>query len=273
MGSIRRYWWLVATVTAVVVVVFTARSAVQGSQYTATTTLYIGQPMSPTGTLTGTIGGTSATAIEIAKGDAAIAAAVKAAGQMSSPTPTSREVRSGLSATAANPPLASKLISPPSILKIQSTMDERSAVHFVAEAVAKEVMRVTNRYAKARIEVLSKREEDLKEALAFANAQFTKVSTQVATSGGGDQGAVLTSLLNTLATERRQVNNDLDQATLTRQFAEEIEMSKVLSKPEATKVVKPALATQLPIALLLGLILGSALVIALDAFRTRRIAA
>ena len=64
-----RNWWIIAGVTAVLIVVGVVRSGSTAPSYTATATVYLGQPVAPTGNLLPTITSNATTALNLATGD------------------------------------------------------------------------------------------------------------------------------------------------------------------------------------------------------------
>lgn len=263
-GSVRRLWWLVLVVAVAVTVIAVARAGSGPKLFRASTTLYVGQPISPTGVLMSTASAKAATAIEIAMGDESVVAAAKAAN--TSPA----KIHSEIAAVVVSSPLASKLANPPALLRISVSLKDRTAANKAVEAIGNVVIKQTNSYASEKIDALNEDAELLRDSQKQAQEQFAMASKQVAAHPTGAEAAVWLSLLQTITIDRRQASTDLHQAENELRLAREIELTQVQSSPSATRSSTASKRPAVAFAVLLGLALGTVVAMVAGAFTDRR---
>lgn len=262
--SVRRFWWLVVLIAVAVTAAAAIRAGSAPRLFRATTTLYVGQPLSPQGYLMSTSSAKAATAIEIAMGDESVSKAAKAANT------TPANIRSGLSAVAVVSPLASKLANPPELLRISLKLKNASAANRAVAAIGEVVMDHTNEYAEDKIASLKEELKAHTEAKALSDKQFADASKQVAAHPTGVEAAVWLSLMQTITVDRRQATTDLAQSRNELRLAEEIELTQVQSEPAAIRETAASKRPTIAVALLLGVGLGVVAAVIAGAVTDRR---
>lgn len=248
---LRRNWWIIAIVVVVSVVVGIVRSGTTASTYTANATVYLGQPVAPTGNLLPTITSNATTALTLATGDEALAAAAAAAD--TSP----QRIRSGLRVTSIQSPMASKLTTPPVLIKVSSTDRSDAVANAATMAVAKHVIDASSSYARSK-----KREQQ--RQVRMLETSITSLEQQQAAAiraAAGTRGAEQTSwtlLLGTISRDIVNTREQLAEARAQQTLTTELETPRVLDSARAVKNATAARGPHVTMAALLGLILGCA---------------
>ena len=247
-----RYWWI-PVLTMVLAVSFAAfQNSRQKTEYQASTTVYLGQPVSPGGSLLPTVSAKAATGIELAKGDESIAKAAEAAGV------SKERIRRGLVVSALQSPLTSKLQSPPAIIKVAMHDRDPAVAEKTTKQVAAFLAKVTNTYATEKIENLEKKisayraqQKDLASQRLLALETFRGARTE-------DRPAVAV-LVQTISNSSNSLQADLFDTEAELNVTREIERSRLLDTPDASKVSSTSGTGGLVVAGFAGLVGGMAI--------------
>ena len=256
-----RNWWIVAGVMAVLIIIGVVRSGSTATSYTATATVYLGQPVSPSGNLLPTITSNATTALNLATGDESIAAAADAAG-----TDASR-IRHGLSVTSIQSPIASKLTTPPVLIKVAATDRSATVANASTMAVANHVIDATSTYARTKKRELKREIAHMDQSVADLEQQQSSAVRAAAGARGTEQtswSVLLGIISRDLADARRQQSETRAQISLT----DELETPRVLESAHAVKNVTAARGPRITMSALLGLIIGCAVALVVRRPRT-----
>lgn len=257
LSAIARKWWIVLISVVVVGGLAALGSSSTQSLYSATSSVYLGQPVAANGSLLNTVSSKAATAIEVATGDDAVGKAADDAG-----TSTSK-VRSGLSVIPVTPPLASKLPSPPALIKIRAQMEKRDQAQSVASSLATTLVNESNSFIDGKIARLEARVKDLEASEKELTAQRSAALNQAGSASGADR-AVWAALASGFSADIRSTRSELAAAESQLEVARELEMSKIVSKPRASKVTTSAGNSKLALGLLAGLVIGILIALLVD---------
>ena len=264
--SVLDLWWLVLLVVAATVALSLLNVSSSPTTFQGTATVYVGKPLSANGQPLGTITSESTTALEVAQGDEAVTKAADAAGT------TAGKVRAGLSVQPVVSPIASKLQSPPTLLKVIVRASDRDVANKATAAIAAHLVEETNSYASEKIGALERRVEVYGTAEREQKVQRDKITRQLQGSPEGIEAAILSSLLSSLTIDQRINQSDLADAEEELAVAREIEQSKVVTDPKAVKVAGKDTRSSLVVAAFLGLALGIVAALVVGWLRRRRTA-
>lgn len=257
-----RYWWLIPLGAALAVAAALASSSSAPTRYEANATVYIGQPVSPSGVLLNTVSAKASTAIELAQSDGAVQAAADVADQPAG------EIRSGLSVTSVQSPIASKLLSPPTMIKVTVRNENQRAATAAAAEIAAFLIKETSAFSEAKSKALDRRVEAYRTAVEELTAQRANVIGRA--SGGGTEGAIWATLLTTISTDLRLAQAELYNAESQQQLSTEIEQSKIVAQPSAHKLTTQSQRPAVVVALFVGAALGAVAALLLGWLRGRR---
>jgi hypothetical protein len=254
LGSVGRRlakaWWVIALAVAIAIIIGLARSAGESTTHTASATVYVGQPVAPSGALLPTLGSKASTALEIARGDQAIAAAARTAD-----VPAAR-IRQDLVVTSVQSPLASKLASPPPLVRIAVTDTDAKVATRAAQAIADHLVRETNSYASDKLRELSTQLEEL-EADATQIEQQRTEALQAARSSSAGERTTWAVLLGSLSRESSTLRSEQAQLRGQQAVARELESSRIIDKPSAITNAEEPRGPMLAMYGFIGLIAGA----------------
>jgi capsular polysaccharide biosynthesis protein len=263
LGAIARKWWIVLISVMVFAGLAALSSGSTQSLYSATSSVYLGQPVAANGSLLNTVSSKAATAIQVATGDEAVGTAAEDAGT------TPGKVRSGLSVIPVTPPLASKLPSPPALIQIRSQMENRDHAQLIAASLAKTLVNESNSFIDGKITRLEARVDDLKTSEKELTAQRAAALNQAGSASGADR-AVWAALASGFSADIRSTRSELAAAESQLEVAAELEKSKIVSEPRASKVTTSAGNSKLALGVLAGLVIGILIALVVDRAERRQ---
>jgi hypothetical protein len=279
LARILRYWYVVvgAVVIAIGLVVFHGVSAANG-QYSASATVYMGQPTTPTGG--GLIANppyASASAVSrVITSDASLAAAARAAGV--TVQQLKGRVTAHLLSTAATTTSGVKTSSGATYFEVvaEGPWGARKAA-LIANTLAARVVASASPYVNAKIAQLNAEIEverssisNLEATNSVAQKRITEMTAQAA--GDPSQAALLASLLSLVSTNTIAIGNDQTQLSsniVQRASAVNLEAPKVTTRAGGHAVTATNRRSSLAVAAFIGLLVGVGLALGWDALRER----
>jgi O-antigen ligase len=256
-----RWWWIVAVAAIVGAGLGIAATSGRTTMWKATATVYLGQPVGSNGQLLNTIGAKAATGIDLATGDEAIREAADKAGV------SRARVRDGLTVTAVQSPLASKLQTPPAIVKVVVADKSEAVAEQAAGAISTHLVDETSEYTKSRRESISAEVGRYEQQVDELTAARRSALDRALSASSGDQ-ALFSVLASNISSNLSNAQADLASAKAELQTIDEIEMSRVIDKPAASKAKVASRTSSIVIAAFLGALVG-AMIALLLARRTR----
>jgi SMC interacting uncharacterized protein involved in chromosome segregation len=167
------------------------------------------------------------------------------------------------------PPLASKLPSPPALIQIRSQMENREHAQLIAASLAKTLVDESNSFIDGKIKRLEARVDDLKTSEKELTAQRAAALNQAGSASGADR-AVWAALASGFSADIRSTRSELAAAESQLEVAEELEKSKIVSEPRASKVTTSAGNSKLALGVLAGLVIGILIALLVDRAERRR---
>jgi uncharacterized protein involved in exopolysaccharide biosynthesis len=271
---------VLAVVVAVGVVFLHVAGAPKHGEYSASATVYMGQPVTPGG---GDIFSNppfvSASAVaKVIGSQAALARAAKAAGGKVTPSSISANVTAHLLSTAASTTTSTKTSSGGVYYEIdaEGPWGARKAAA-IANTLAIAVANSANAYVNdkvthdnAQIATEKASVQSYQSANAAARRQVSKLTAK--TSSSPKAAVLLTELLSMISTNTTAIDDlqtQLSQNTINRSSALNMEAAKVSSVAFGHTVTATTRPRSLAIAGLIGLLVGIGLALAWDTVRSR----
>lgn len=250
-NRLRRNWWVIALAAVIGISLGIGRTIIAPTTYTAQALVYLGQPVSPNGGILTTVTSRAATALDIAQGADAVRNAASAAGV------PARRVRDGLVVTTAQSPLASKLASAPMMMRITVTDRDGRVATVAADSISRHLIASTNTYVRDKQATAKRQIRSLEESITQLERQRTTALARVASTSGTEQAtwALLASNTGRDLTESRSQLDEVQSATA---LTKEIELSRMLDEPVATRNAQRPLAPAAFMWGLIGLLAGCA---------------
>jgi uncharacterized protein involved in exopolysaccharide biosynthesis len=264
VSRVLRRWWLVAACAAAGVLIGWLTSVGGGTVYRATATVYLGQPLSPSGgAQIQSLATNPSTVGEIVRSQEVIRAVAAQVGVEPG------KLRSGISTGTVSGAVARQGQNPLVEISVRGPWREESAA--AANALAGEVVtRVSGAYTETKITTLRELLDAQERELGALEQRIADL--QAALEDGGLEPTdrlVASGLLSDAEQRRGQVVEDL---TTTRQLltlAENVEASRVVTEARATKVAARNRRNSIVVGGVVGLLAGIGLALALPALRPR----
>jgi capsular polysaccharide biosynthesis protein len=260
-------WWLILAAVAVGVVAGYLTSLGGGDVYVARTTIYLGQPLSPTGNAQiQSLATNPATVSEIVSSDDVVD---RVAGDLGIPP---RELRRGISTrqVAGSGLTAARSTSNPLVqISVRGTWSGDVTAR-AANALAEEVVREVSGYVDSKIKSLQGR-------LDAENREIAAIDRQIAGLGRQPPSGVTSGerlILASLAEQRR--GQLIEDRTATEQLltlAQTVERGKQVTEARASRVPAQSPRTSMLVGGLIGLLVGTGLALLWEPLLGRRIAA
>ena len=279
LARVLRRWYLVvlAVVVAIGLVVFHGVSAAKG-QYSASATVYMGQPTTPTGgalILNPPYASGSAVS-KVITSDASLAAAARAAGV--TVQQLKGRVTAHLLSSSATSTTGVKTTTGGTFFEVdaEGPWGARKAA-LIANTLAARVVQSASGYVNAKISQLTAEittEKNNITALEAANQAAQKAIGRLTGGAAGDasQAALLASMLSQVSTNTVAIGNDQTQLSsniIQRASAVQIEAPKVTTRAGGQAVTAANRRSSLAVAAFVGLLVGVALALGWDALRAR----
>jgi hypothetical protein len=258
-------WWLVAGGIAAGIVIGYLVSLGGGTVFESRATVYLGQPLTPTGasqvqglqTNPSTVG-------QIVRSRSVVAAVAADVGV--SPD----ELRQGISSRPVSGSLARLGQTPLVEIAVRGPWRRQGAE--AANLLADEVVERVSGYAASKIEQLGLLLSAQAETLAATEEAIGRYrdALESSTSLAATDRLVLVGLLDGAARDRGQIQQDQTQTQLALALAEEVEHGRVVTRASASKVAARSRRSSLAVGAVVGLVAGLALAVGWEAVARRR---
>ncbi|MBD0290239.1 MAG: hypothetical protein ICV74_03200 [Thermoleophilia bacterium] len=264
--TVARRWWLVAAAVALAAFLGYVSSLGGDKLYEARTTLYLGQPLSPTGgSQIASLGTNPATVNEIVQSDEVVADVARRVGVRVA------ALREGISTRTVQAPAQSVRQGQNPLVEISVRGPWPRATARAADLLAARVIREISGYVDVKI-------RSLRELLASQNRELQALgrrldALQRAASRPGLSGVERLSVLNLIGFAEQRRGQLVQERSDTRQLvtlAETSEKSAQLDEPRARRVPGPSPTSAIAIGALIGLLVGTALALLWDPLLARR---
>ncbi len=248
-GAIARRWWLlVAGLVAGVVLGYLA-AAGGSTAYTASSTLYLGQPLTPNGGgLLQTLATNPSTVRVVTHAEDTIRRVAAATGM------TTRQLRNGITVAAVSGVLQQKAGQTPLVtIAVRGPSPKRTAA--AADLLANISAQTVSGYVDTKITTLETQLKQSQEELATIDAELADAQKAAATGTAADRLAILTSIALTQQ-RRSSVVQDIvsDQQLLS--LAKNVEASHLVTHAVAVKDTAKSARNAMLFGGLIGLLLG-----------------
>ena len=241
-------WWLPAAgLVAGIVLGFLI--AIGGSEvYTARTTIYLGQPLSPSGAVQIQSQATNPSTVrQIINGEAALRQAAREAGM-----PVAK-LRGHVSSQAVNGSL-SRLGQTP-LVRITVTGSAPRKIQIAANALARLVIKNTSGYVATKISTLQNQLASYEQSLTAIDRTIEGLR-KAAASSSTDRALVFAIELSSLTVQRSQIIESQTNARQLLSVAQTVERGQVVGRAVATKTTARSRRNSVIVAGLIGLLLG-----------------
>jgi hypothetical protein len=259
-------WWLVAAAVALGALAGYVTSVGGGDVYVARTTIYLGQPLSPTGgSQIQSLATNPATVNEIVRSESVVA---DVAARVDVPPGRLRQGIATRSIVVADPARRATTANPLVQISVQGPWRGRTAdaANLLAELAVQEV----SGYVDAKIDALEERLAAENRELTSIDRRLDEIQRTVAGGGLTPVERLTTQSLIGFAEQRR--GQLLGERTDTEQLltlAETVERGKQVTKASAARVPAQSPRSAMIVGALVGLLAGLALALLWDRFAGR----
>ena len=247
-GAIVARWWLLVGGLVAGVVLGYLAAAGGTTAYTARSTLYLGQPLTPNGGgLLQTLATNPSTVREVTHAEATIQRVAAATGM------TAKQLRNGITVTAVSGLLQKAGQTPLVEIAVRGPSPRKTAR--AADLLAGISSQTVSGYVDTKITTLEKQLEQSQAELATIDAELADARTAAATGSAADRLAVLTSMA--LTQQRRSaVVQDIVQDQQLLSLARNVEASHLVTHAAAVKDTAKSARNAMIFGGLIGLLLG-----------------
>lgn len=259
-------WWLVAGAVAAGIVIGYLVSLGGGTVFQSTATVYLGQPLTPSGaTQVQGLQTNPATVGQIVR-SRSVVAAVAAAVDISPD-----ELREGISSKPVSGSVARLGQTPLVELTVRGPWRRQGAE--AANQLADEVVERVSGYAATKIEQLGLLLSSQEQTLAATEEAIERYREALdsGTSLSATDQLVLVGLLDGKERDHGQLVEERTQAQLSLALAEEVEHGQVVTRASASKVAARSRRSSLAVGAVVGLVAGLALAVGWEAVARRRL--
>ncbi|HXV96535.1 MAG TPA: hypothetical protein VD695_08300 [Gaiellaceae bacterium] len=221
-----------------------------GSTYQAQATVYLGQPLSPTGTAVATLASDPSGAATIARSQAVVN---EVSAEVGIPA---RKLRRSISAAVLGE--RNRQTTNVALIGVTVRGSDAEKVENAANMIAERLVAASSTYADAKAETLQQRLDGLEGQLESAEARLDQVTATIeeGTAGSSTEQLLQTNLLAVLEQQRADLADRVFAAEQLLEAAEEIERGRVVSPAAATKVNARNPRTSTIVGAFLGLVLA-----------------
>jgi uncharacterized protein involved in exopolysaccharide biosynthesis len=250
LSTLALRWWLPAAGLVAGVVIGFLISLGGNQVWTAKTTVYLGQPLSPTGSVQIQGPATNPSIVgQIIHSRGALLAAGRQAGM-----PVGK-----LSGHVSSKPVSgflAKLGQTP-LVQISVTGSSPRKIQLAGNALARIVIKDTSHYVATKITTFKAQVDSYSKTLSTIDRTIAQLTKAVGSSGLSTSDRLIASIeLSSLTLQRSQV---VDQQTTARQLlsvAQGVENGQVINRAVATKTTAKSRRNTVIVAALLGLLIG-----------------
>jgi uncharacterized protein involved in exopolysaccharide biosynthesis len=270
-----RRWYIVLAAVAAAVLLVLLNTVGTGKQFQAQATVFLGQPLSPTGGAAlnaGAITNTT-TAQAVVRAADTMAKAAKAAGIQSGPVLRSHTSVTVLSSSGARTTPTSANVN----ITVLGPWDKKT-VAVAARSLADSLIAFANQYQQAKIDLLDNQIATDEQTITTLTGVIDQAQKQIDALKKGsassiDQATVSATLLSTIATAGSRVDEISAALTTNKIFratAQNVESAGYVQEPAGEKVTATKRRSSLIVAAFTGLIVGVILALLWDSVRSRR---
>lgn len=243
-------WWLLLIGALVGAALGYVYGQSGGSTYQAQATVYLGQPLSPTGTAVATLASDPSGAATIARSQAVVN---EVSAEVGIPA---RKLRRSISAAVLGE--RNRQTTNVALIGVTVRGSDAEKVENAANMIAERLVAASSTYADAKAETLQQRLDGLEGQLESAEARLDQVTATIeeGTAGSSTEQLLQTNLLAVLEQQRADLADRVFAAEQLLEAAEEIERGRVVSPAAATKVNARNPRTSTIVGAFLGLVLA-----------------
>ncbi len=261
--AVARLWWLVVLLAVVGAIAGYGIAKVATRTYSATATVYLGQPTDANGNAVNSVPSNPRAAEQIASGSAVLSQVVS---QLHGEIKLGA-LRRGLTVTV--PASAIKSTTTPSnIVSVIVVSRSRKKAADAANAVAQLLVSRLGAYPDAKIALFEQQITATQAQLAATNARLAAAQRQLAASGGGAAAATYLAIVQSASTEQQALQTTLQADKLSLLVARNVESPSVVSAAVASGSSKNAPPTKTSAAG--GFVAGIVVALVIAAFTMRR---
>jgi len=265
-------WWLPVAALAIGAVLGVVASVGSGDVFRARTLLYLGQPFTTSGGgQIQSLATNPKTVSQIIRSEAALRRAASASGL------TLGQLRGRVTSQAVVSAGQARNVSP--LVEITVDADAAGKAEQAAESLAESVVGVVSTYVDQKIKLLRKQivasNTELEDVDARISAAVEQQKAVIADKSitATDKLIVISNLNNTISfSEQRRgtVQQELFQNEQLLSLAENVELSKIVEPPVASRTTATSRRNAAAIGALIGLLLGAVAAATADPFLERR---
>jgi uncharacterized protein involved in exopolysaccharide biosynthesis len=221
-----------------------------GSTYQAQATVYLGQPLSPTGTAVATLASDPSGAATIARSQAVVN---EVSAEVGIPA---RKLRRSISAAVLGE--RNRQTTNVALIGVTVRGSDAEKVESAANMIAERLVATSSTYADAKAETLQERLDGLEGQLESAEARLDQVTATIEenTAGSSTEQLLQTNLLAVLEQQRADLADRVFAAEQLLEAAEQVERGRVVSPAAATKVNARTPRTSTIVGAFLGFVLA-----------------
>ncbi len=244
-------WWLLVLGALVGGLLGFLYGQTGGSTYQASATVYLGQPLSPTGTAVPSLASDPTGAATLARSQAVVN---EVASEVGIPA---AKLRRSISASVLGE--RNRQTTGVSLVGITVRGSNGERVENAANLVAERVVGLSSTYADAKAETLQQRLDGLQTQLDSVTARLDDVTAAIEENEGASSTEQLlqANLLAVLEQRRADLTDDVIAAEQQLEAAEEIERGRVVAPAAATRVDARNVRSSTIVGAFLGLVLAA----------------
>ena len=244
-------WWLLLLGVVLGGVLGFLYAQAGGSTYQAQATIYLGQPLSSTGTAVATLASDPSGVATLARSQAIVRDVADEVG-----IPPAR-LRRGISAAVLGE--RNRQTTNVALIGITVRGDDAERVENGANLIAERVVAASSTFAESKVETLQQRIDGLQAQLESVTARLDDVtaSLEESTAGSSTEQLLQTNLLAVLEQQRADLADRLFEAEQLLEAAEEVERGRVVSPAAASQVNARNTRTATVVGAFLGLVLAA----------------
>jgi hypothetical protein len=274
-GALQARWWLPLAGLLVGAALGYIAAVGGGEVYKAETTLYLGQPFSPTGNVSVPSLATNPTIVgQVARAEATLRRAAAASG-----IPVSKLRGNVSTATVATTGRTRLTPGQNPLVELSLKGSRAGAVQRATDSIAKSVVASVSSYPEQKIDRLNRQIEADKQDLETLDQQVTRTQAQLnevlrdKSLTSLEKLTLVTNFNSSIAiseNRRSVVQTDLSEAEGLLSLAENVERARIIDPAAATKTTARSTGNSLAVGGIIGLLLGAIAAIAWPALSTRR---
>jgi hypothetical protein len=244
-------WWLLVLGVLVGGVLGFLYGQGGSSTYQAQATVYLGQPLSPTGTAVATLASDPSGVATLARSQAIVN---EVAGEVGMPA---RRLRRGITASLLGE--RNRQATNVALVGITVRGDDAGNVEDAANLIAERVVAASSTFADSKVETLQQRLDALEAQLESVTSRLDAVAASLegSTAGSSTEQLLQTNLLAVLEQQRADLTDRVFATQQLLDAAEEVERGRVVSPAAATQVDARNTRTSTVVGAFLGLVLAA----------------